>query len=295
MRKQTFHLTVEGRVTLTAYLIEDSQEMTNWEKRPAVLVLPGGGYSSTSAREADPIAFHFLAQGFHTFVLHYSVAEHGAFPAPFIDASRAMQIIREHAEEWRLDADRLALCGFSAGGHLAASLGTMWNDPQLIEAAGIQEGDNKPNALILGYPVITCKDDTTGALQGMWNIARGEHSLERMRDRLCCELHVGIHTPPAFIFHTFMDHIVPVEHSLIFAQALAKHDVPFAMHIFPNGVHGMALGNEITAAGRQNLIDSDAGGWMSLSTAWLWRLFEMGEALALHERANIAIPRAKLK
>lgn len=277
MKTLQFQLTEDNRVTLTAYLIEDSREMTNWAKRPAVLVLPGGGYSYTSDREADPVALSYLAQGFHAFVLRYSTAEHGQFPAPFIDASRAMSLIRKQADEWHLDPDRLAVCGFSAGGHLAASLGTMWNDTKLIEAAGIEAGENKPNALILGYPVITCGDDTAGHLNNMWKIAMGDQPSEQMQRQLSCELHAGAHTPPAFIFHTYMDNVVPVENALLFAQALAKHDVPFELHIYPNGVHGFSLANEITSTGRGNLVDRDAAEWLTMSSTWLWRLFNMYE------------------
>ncbi len=275
MRTEQFQLSDDGRVTITAYLLEESKEMTNWDKRPAVLVLPGGAYLMTSDREADPVALYYLSQGFHTFVLRYSVAEHGVFPAQLIDASKAMQLIRQHAEEWHLDGERLAVCGFSAGGHLAASLGTMWNDEELITGTGIEYGMNKPNAIILGYPVITCGNDTQNHLQGMWNAASGNNLTEEVKHRLSCERHVGEHTPPAFIFHTFMDNVVPVENALLFGQALAKHNVPFEMHIYPNGVHGLSLANEVTSTGRGNLVDEDAAGWIELSSKWLWRLFAM--------------------
>ena len=243
----------------------------------------------TSDREADPIALSYLARGFHTFVLRYSVAEHGQFPAAFIDASRAMSLIRKHAGEWFLDPDRLAVCGFSAGGHLAASLGTLWNDSKLIEAAGIAVGENKPNALILGYPVITCGEDTEGHLKNMWKVAMGDRPYEEMKRQLSCELHVGEHTPPSFIFHTYMDHVVPVENALLFAQTLAKHNVPFELHIYPNGEHGISLANEITSAGRGNLVDKDAAEWLTMSSSWLWRLFDMYEQ---PEQSNMK--RAKL-
>lgn len=294
MKTLQFTLTEDKRVTLTAYIADHSLEMTNWPKRPAVLVLPGGGYMGTSDREADPIAFHYLAKGFHTFVLRYSVREHAAFPGPLVDASRAMSLIREHAAEWHLDDERIAVCGFSAGGHLAASLGTMWHEQQIIEAAGIEPGMNKPNALILGYPVISCKDDTTNRLVHMWKSAVGDRPYEEMQPRLSCELHVGAHTPPSFLFHTFADNVVPVEHSLLFSEALAKQDIPFELHIYPNGVHGISLANEVTSTGRANLVDTDVAGWIDLSTIWLWRLFGM---YADPERAEQQpeMPRAKFE
>ncbi|MFD2117147.1 alpha/beta hydrolase [Paenibacillus yanchengensis] len=294
MKTLQFPLTEDGRVTLTAYIIDTSPEMSNWKQRPAVLVLPGGGYMMTSDREADPVAFHYLSKGFHTFVLRYSVGVHAAFPAPLIDVSRAMALIRNYAEEWHLDDKRVAICGFSAGGHLAASLGTMWHEEQIVQQAGIAPGTNEPNALILGYPVISCADDSEKRLEKMWECAMGEQPYEQMQQQLSCELHVGSHTPPTFLFHTFADNVVPVEHSLLFSQALAKHDIPFELHIYPNGVHGISLANEITSTGRDNLVDRDVAGWVEQSSAWLWRLFGMYATSSAGNKQVDILSRAKL-
>jgi acetyl esterase/lipase len=257
-------------VNLTAYLHDPSPELANLSVRPAVLVLPGGGYAGTSDREADPIALSFLAHGFQAFVLRYSVVPFAAFPNSLCDASRAMALIRDHAAAWHLDPNKVAVCGFSAGGHLAASLGTLWNDPDVVRQAGIQPGANQPNALILGYPVITAGPHAhAGSIQ---NLAAGR-PVEGLRAKLSCERNVGQHTPPSFIFHTYMDQVVPVENTLLFASALAQADVPFELHIFTNGVHGLALSNPLTSNTFTEMTDPDVAQWMDLCVRWLWRLF----------------------
>ena len=270
MKREYFNMTEDGRVNLTAYLHSPSAEMPNVSRRPAVLVLPGGGYAGTSDREADPIALGYLAQGFHAFVLRYSVVPHAAFPNSVCDVSRALALIREHASEWGLDPDKIAVCGFSAGGHLTASIGTLWNDAEIVQLSGIKPGANQPNALILGYPVITAGPNAhVGSIN---NLAAGR-DVESLRSRLSCELNVGAHTPPAFIFHTYMDQVVPVENALLFASALAQADVPFELHIFQNGVHGLSLASPITSSTFAEMTDADAAKWFDLSVNWLWRLF----------------------
>lgn len=270
MKRETFNLTKDGRVNLTAYLHTSSPELSNLSLRPAVLVLPGGGYAFTSDREADPIALAYLAQGFHTFVLRYSIVPFAAFPNSVCDASRAMELIRDHAAEWGLDPNKIAVCGFSAGGHLTASLGTLWNDPEVAQQSGVKPGSNQPNALILGYPVITAGSYThVGSIQ---NLAAGR-DVASLRARLSCELNVGMHTPPSFIFHTYTDQAVPVENTLLFASALSQADVPFELHIFQNGVHGLSLSNPLTSNGLAEMTNADVAQWFDLSVNWLWRLF----------------------
>src|SRR3989304_3816830 len=139
MKTISFNLSHEN-VTLTSYLLDSSQEMPNTRLRPVVLVFPGGGYYACSDREAEPIALAFLAEGYQAFVLRYSIGENASFPRPLNDAEEALELIRVNADEWSVDPARIAVCGFSAGGHLAAALGTM--------------GRVRPNALILAYPCI---------------------------------------------------------------------------------------------------------------------------------------------
>jgi acetyl esterase/lipase len=241
MKTMSLNLTHKN-VTLTAYLLDRSPEMLNTWVRPAVLVLPGGGYYSCSDREAEPIALAFLAEGYQAFVLRYSLGENAAFPRPLNDAEEALALIRAKAEEWAVDPGKIAVCGFSAGGHLAAALGTM--------------GRVRPNALILAYPCIL---DSISKI-----LAAPVPSLEQQVDR---------QTPPTFLFATAADQLVPVEHSLQFAVALDRARVPFEMHIFQNGTHGLSLAKPVTSSGMRMMVDDDAAKWMGLSIAWLENLF----------------------
>ncbi|MGW0246205.1 alpha/beta hydrolase [Nocardia goodfellowii] len=270
LRTETVFLSDDQRVRLTAYLHEPTKGMPQWHTRPAVVVLPGGGYRLLSDREAEPIALAFLAKGFHAFVLEYSVHEHATYPNSLCDASRALATIRGHATEWGVRPDQIAVCGFSAGGHLAASLGTLWNDPEITAAAGVAEGMNKPDALILCYPVISARNHE---IESWFPVGSDEEERARIIGKLTCEANVGSHTPPVFLFHTFADNLVPVENSLLLARALAAADVPFDLHVFEHGPHGVALGTEVTSA-EAGSVDPRAAQWFELATSWLARRFD---------------------
>lgn len=242
MKTETLMLQSNPNVTLTTYLLDASPEMPNASVRPAVLIFPGGGYRFCSDREAEPVAMAFLAQGYHAFVLRYSLNEHAAFPKPLQDAEAALERIRSNAEAWGVIPDRVAVCGFSAGGHLAAALGTM--------------GRIRPNALILAYPVIL--DDLADLLPAPIP------SLEQK---------VDAQTPPAFLFTTADDALVPVRHSLEFALALDRAGVPFEMHIFQEGAHGLSLAKPHTSSGLKQMVNRDVARWMDLCIAWLENRF----------------------
>lgn len=237
MKHFTLELTNSG-VTLTAYLLDASGEMSNANVRPAIMICPGGAYRVCSDREAEPIAMAFLAEGYHVFVLRYSLNEHAAFPRPLNDAEEALEIIRQRGDEWGVDTDRVVACGFSAGGHLAAALGTM--------------GRVRPNALLLGYPCI---------LESMGGILPAPIPDVSQT--------VDGSTPPTFLFHTYSDTLVPVGNSLAFASALEREKVPFEMHIFQNGAHGLSLAKPSTSGGSRSMVDNNAAKWFDLSTAWL--------------------------
>lgn len=246
---------------MAAYLLESVKP------RGAVLICPGGGYGFTSRREAEAVALQYTAAGWHAFVLYYRVAP-ARHPKPLMDLSRGVALIRAHAQQWQVDAGRIAVCGFSAGGHLAASLGVHWQKDELWQAAGGERGCNRPDALILCYPVITSADK---AHRGSFDHLLGPDPDAALLHMLSLEHHVGPHTPPAFLWHTFNDQAVPVENSLLFAQALRRHDVPFEMHIYPDGPHGLSLATAETAE-REDQVNAHVAGWMNLSIAWLRQL-----------------------
>jgi acetyl esterase/lipase len=234
------------------------------KKRPAVLICPGGAYGHTSEREAEAVAIQFNAQGYHAFVLYYSVSPR-RHPQPINDLSRAMCIIRESAEEFHIDIDKIAVCGFSAGGHLAASLGVYWDKEYLLEACRGQKGINKPNALILSYPVITSGEF---AHRGSFDNLLGEDASEEKLYEMSLEHHVSKITPPVFIWHTFDDSAVPVENTLLFANGLRKNNIPFEMHIYPQGVHGLSLSTKET-----DIENEHAASWVGLCMTWLKSVF----------------------
>jgi acetyl esterase/lipase len=267
-------------VYLEAYLLKNSPDFQTDARRPAVIVCPGGAYMATSDREAEPVALRFLAQGYHAFVLRYSVQTR--FPQPMLDLARALLLVRANAAEWRVDPDQVAVCGFSAGGHLAASLGVLWNRPWLYEPLGASPDQIRPNALILGYPVIDLElvDNTP--------IVVPQHGPEPLRlmdlvntmvlgepdpallKRYRADLHVSPATPPTFIWHTGGDELVFAHNALRFATALADHKVPYELHIFAGGEHGLALADETTAVG-QRFLDPYYQIWIDLALKWLKR------------------------
>ncbi len=239
--------------------------------RPAVLIFPGGGYGFTSPREGEPIALKFAAAGFHAFVLHYRVAPN-RHPKPLLDASRAVNIIREHSDEWNILPDKVFVCGFSAGGHLAASLGVHWDKDFLSGIPGLKDGMNKPDGLILGYPVISTGPN---AHQGSFKNLLGENAPEELVDLLCLERHVGKQTMPAFLWHTAEDASVPVENSLLFAAALREAGIPFELHIYPHGPHGLSLADKETANSESHNIP-EVQPWIHSAVSWLKAILHTG-------------------
>lgn len=228
--------------------------------RPAVLVCPGGGYMICAPHEGDVIAEKYFEKGYNTFTLYYSLEEKAAFPTPLTQLSCAMKIIRDNAAEFEVNTDKIAVLGFSAGGHLAASLGVHWNLPEVVEKSGCQNGENKPNALILCYPVITTRSWMVSHLPRLI----GDRDYDETLKLLDCSENIGEHTPPAFLVHTFIDNTVSVNDSLYFAKAMEENNIPFELHIFPNGKHGLGLGED----------DPSFSKWFELSLLWLERLFD---------------------
>lgn len=248
-------------------------------KRPAVLIVPGGGYEHVSLREAEPIALGFLEQGFNCFVLWYSVTNADGiahFPTSLLELSKAVAMIREHAAEWMTDPDRLFVCGFSAGGHLAASLGTLWNRDFIRNALGFHHEEHKPNGLILSYPVILAPVDGKPAHSGSYRHLLGEKANDPdMLQLLSLEQQVSDDTPPAFIWHTATDDVVPVRNSLDFAAAMANAGRPFELHVFPKGPHGLARADWSTATDTANgteYIYPEIQQWIRLAARWIKEL-----------------------
>lgn len=243
MLVKTYNLTDDPDITLTAYIPDISEEMKNMKVKPSVLVLPGGAYKFCSDREAEPIALAYLAKGFNAFVLRYSLNEKSAFPTPLNDASKALKFIRDNAAEFCTDPQKIAVIGFSAGGHLAAALSTM--------------SDDKPNACILGYPCIL--SSTSPILAS---------PVESVTD------YVTDKTPPTFIFAASNDGAVPIENSLSYAEALNRNGISFELHIFEDGDHGFSLGTDVVCASQEAQERCKPNTyWLDRSVQWLKKLF----------------------
>lgn len=246
------------------YFLDNSSEMVEDRKRPLVIICPGGGYEMTSDRESEPVAIRMLSLGFHAMVLRYSVAP-SRFPESLVQLAKTVKMAREQAEEWGVDTEKIIVAGFSAGGHLAASLGVFWQETFLKEYL---EGENtqwQPNALLLNYPVIT---SGTYAHEGSFRSLLGEE-YEEKKDFLSLEKQVSRFTPRTFLWHTLEDGAVPMENSLSFAQSLRANEVSFELHLFPKGGHGLSLGTSETSLSNGYGIQEEITVWPDLFATWV--------------------------
>ncbi len=232
--------------------------------RPAILICPGGGYAELSEREAEPVAKAYFAAGYNTFILRYAVGEKAKNFYPLRQLASAMLHIRKYAKEWNTDGSKIAVSGFSAGGHLACSLGTLFNEQPFLKALN-REGNIRPDAMVLSYPVIT--SDEFAHEFSIATVSGAEVNTEQYiwfgLDR-----HVDDQTPPTFLWHTAADDVVPVENSLKMAAALSTRKIPYELHILPEGPHGMSVCNrEVNTPCAYN------GRWVDWSIQWLNKVF----------------------
>jgi acetyl esterase/lipase len=202
-----------------------------------VIVCPGGGYARRADHEGNPIAEWLNSIGIASFVLHYRVAPY-RHPAPLEDCRRAIRWVRSHAEEYNIDPAKIGMLGFSAGGHATAMAG-VHHEPGNPEAADpIDRVSSRPDALVLCYPVISfVQAHHSGSMRNLL----GEEPPQELRERLSGELAVNAETPPTFLWHTADDAGVPVENSLLFAAALSRNKIPFDLHVYESGRHGLGL------------------------------------------------------
>ncbi len=232
----------EGRnPTLTCYLPRNIVEMGREnEMRPTMLVCPGGGYANCSEREAEPIALKFLNWGFNVIVLRYSCAPH-RYPTQLREVAAAFEEIYKNAAEWHCDTNKIGIIGFSAGGHLTAHYSNAYNSDAVRE---VFPDSKKPNFSVLCYPVISA--DESFAHKGSFQNLLGKYPQGDDVANFSCDKLVSSSTPPTFIWHTTEDQAVPVKNSLVYATALADNQVPFTLHIYPYGVHGLSTCDILT-------------------------------------------------
>lgn len=235
MQQEIITLCQERQVTLTAYTQPVGGKFDYITKRPAVLILPGGGYQYCSDREADPVAFAYLKAGYQAFILRYSVGRHAAWPNPLTDVEQALEMIRTR-EDWQVYPDKVAVIGFSAGGHLAAAAAVMAKE--------------RPNAAVLGYAV--AGEDVKGCNSTAPDTTQ----------------FVDRHTCPCFLFATCTDTLVPVRNSIDFMSALSKAQITFESHIYAYGPHGFSTG-DAAVHNPATALCSRASDWVQDSISWL--------------------------
>ncbi len=244
--------------------------------RPAVIVCPGGAYFMIADREGAPVAEFYYQNGMNAYVLNYSVAPEATDFRPLIEAALAVKYVREHAAEHHIDPKKIITCGFSAGGHLAASAGILWNIAPVRAALGITdgkvpEGINRPDGIILCYAVTTTGE--YGNVFSVQNLTGKKEYTAAESDIFSLELQLDKSAPPAFIWHTATDDGVSVRNATLMAEAYLEQGLPFEAHIYPRGPHGMALATEATFAGKPEFIDPHVATWAPLSLMWIEDMF----------------------
>lgn len=251
------------------YLPANLTEM-GWEDRrhPCLVICPGGGYSFCSQREAEPIALQFLAEGFNVFVLNYATAPH-RFPNQLRQVAAVMELIFQNASQWHCDTDHVAIMGFSAGGHLAAQYANAYDMEEVRQVFPDSKG---VHATILCYPVITA-DPAHGHMGSFENLLGHLPLTQEEQKKFSCQNLVSKRTPPAFVWMTAQDTVVPPENSLLYARALLENGVPVEMHMFPFGGHGLSTATDQTTSDLQPNVSRNAV-WMEYAKNWIKMTFE---------------------
>ena len=254
---QLKQLELEGGGTLTVYLRDSCERMPKAIDRPLVLVVPGGGYTHVSAREGDPVALQFAAAGYHAAVLDYAICEQAADYLPLRQLAQAIGLVRQHAAGWHILPEKIAVCGFSAGGHLALS-------GAVLEIPG-ERAQPRPNAVILGYPVITAGQY---AHRGSFVQLAGSTD-PAAQQAFGLEDKITPQTPPVFVWATMEDATVPVENTLMLVSALHRAGAPCEAHLFEKGVHGTSISTaEVDQPSRHR------HHWVELAVEWLGDTFD---------------------
>lgn len=244
----------EFNATLTGY-IHDEYE------RPCVIMCPGGGYMSLTEHESEPAALAYFAKGFNVFVCRYPIKEEAVYPNPQIAVMKAVSLVRKNRKEWNIIPDRVVVAGFSAGAHVALCAGTLYNNKELLKLADTYKDEARPDAMILIYPCIGA--DIPGYMD-----ESGKKSVLR------CEFLVDNDTPPAYIITSFGDRYVSCKQSLNLAAAMSDNDVPFELHCFEPGDHGMLNADNMHMSDYTTR-DIGMNSWFNMSIEWLRDRFEM--------------------
>lgn len=264
------HMSVPGHpeATLEGYILDCEITLGQEKNRPAIVVCPGGGYVYCSPREAEPVALRYAARGYHAFILRYSTGWDAGDFAPLKEVSWAIGYIREHAEQWHIDPNKIVTCGFSAGGHLALAAGVL--------------GENKPNAMILGYPAVNIPNYP--GVNFMLQLLTGRKDVTD-EDSAYYSLtnHIDKQSPPVFLAATAEDMLTGFG-ALPVAQKYSQLGLGYELHIFQHGPHGYAMADETSADGSSQVVNASFAKWHDLSVDWLKKIF--GEPLLVDKSTS---------
>lgn len=256
---QMIHIPIPGHpdATLEGYILDCELTLGQEKNRPAVVVCPGGGYAYCSPREAEPVALRYAARGFHAFILRYSTGWEAANFSPLAEVSWVIGHLRENAASWHIDPNKIAVCGFSAGGHLALASGLL--------------GENKPNAMILGYPAVNIPNYP--GVNFMLQLLTGRKEVtDEDAAYFSLENHITKNSPPVFLAATAEDMLTGYG-ALPVAQKYSQLGLGYELHIFQHGPHGYALADETSADGSSQYLNPAFAQWHELSILWLYRIF----------------------
>ncbi len=256
--------------TLTSYCTSKSDEIGE-KKFPAVIICPGGGYDYNSDRENEPVALRFAGHGIASFVLKYSCVNK-KFPTAALELASAVKYVRDNCDKYQVDKDKIFVMGFSAGGHLAASLCNFYDKDILTKPLNVKPDEIKPNGCILGYPVLTSDSEFTHetSILNLLGDDKSNDEALKIRELVSLENMVSEATPPTFLWHTADDSAVPVENSLRYMASLSKHKIPFEAHIYEWGNHGLSLCNYQTSTGEHHIVPVNEK-WVELAIDWINR------------------------
>lgn len=254
------------KTQVTLYIPDVWKEVDEDQTFPCTVICPGGSYWWCSEREAEPVALRMLGNGIAAAVVNYA-CQYQHYPLQLLEILAAITYIRRNSESLHIDPERIAVMGFSAGGHAACTAGLFWQEKLAEDALGIAHGEDKPNGMILCYPVITSGEFTH---EGSMKCLLGDDPNAELVEKMSLENQVTENAPKAFIWHTSEDGLVPVENSLLIATALHKKGIDVEMHIYPRGGHGLSLCDE-TVTKRDGLDDAAkyCSDWVSHCIKWI--------------------------
>jgi acetyl esterase/lipase len=282
------------RINYVMYLQDNSEQIDKERRHPAMIVCGGGAYMGICDREKEPVALEYLKAGYQVFVLTYSTLETSdnvEYPIPVYDLAKMILTIRENAEEWNIDSDKIAAVGFSAGGHLVACMATQWHEDYLSDKFGVSSEQLKLNAAVLSYPLVdfpyqheAFERDSRKNLPSTSMPDQSKEEIFKEVDRIVAGksptgedykkvspyYHISEKTCPIFLWATATDELVYVGQALKFCERLTRYDIPFEIHVFDKGVHGMSIATS-QSSGDSVYNSETVSKWLGLSLGFLER------------------------